>query len=148
MGLSTRIFILKAAAFGLLIGPGLLMMIGPVTPTMSLVDAFLDLAYQPFDGAQKVSGGAALLLNAILGGVLIGFGVMIWVVADRVYRHDQALGRSLILIPLVSWFVCDSIGSILAGAWFNAVLNGMILVTFVTPLIWPLKTASPVAQRG
>ena len=135
MTIDTRILILKAAAALLLIGPGLIMITAPVSPLAGLVDAFLDLAHQPLDGGQDVTTEAARLLNAILGGVLIGFGVMIWLVAEKVYRQDTALGKSLILIPLLCWFFTDSAGSVLAGAWFNAVINTAIIVTFLIPLL-------------
>lgn len=140
MTLNTRITAIKIAAAALLIGPGIIMVTGPITPLSGLVDAFLDFAHQPIDGAQKVTNDGAHLLNAILGGVLAGFGVMVWVVAERVYRNDQPLGQSLILIPLFTWFVCDSTGSILAGAWFNAIINIAIIAAFVAPFYWPSKT--------
>lgn len=135
MTLNVRILLIKAAAAGLLIIPGLVMATGPVTPFMGLVNAFLDLAHQPIDGGQVVADDAARLLNAILGGILVGFGVMIWLVAERVLRTDPALGRGLILVPLLCWFTTDSLGSILAGAWFNAVINVAILVSFLIPLL-------------
>lgn len=141
MTLSVRILFLKIAAGVLLIGPGLLMILAPVTPTLGLVERFLDLAHQPLDGAQAIVGDAAFLLNAILGGVLVGFGLMIWLVAERVYRNDPALGRGLILTPLIGWFVCDGLGSVIAGAWFNVVLNTVFLAIFVAPLAAPSRDA-------
>ena len=141
MTLSARILFLKIAAGALLIGPGLLMILAPVTPTLGLVERFLDLAHQPLDGAQAIAGDAAFLLNAILGGVLVGFGLMIWLAAERVYRNDPALGRSLILIPLFGWFISDSLGSVIAGAWFNTVLNTAILAIFIAPLAAPSRNA-------
>ena len=143
MALNTRIAVLKFAAAALLIVPGAIMIAALISPLMSWVEAFLDLAHQPLDRGQQVEGDAARLLNAILGGVLIGFGVMIWLVADRVYRQDEGLGRSLIVIPLISWFVFDGAGSVLAGAWFNLVLNTGFLIMFLAPLFWP---ASKKAQ--
>ena len=137
IGIERRISILKAAAFLLLIGPGVMMVVSPIAPTLVLIEAFLDFAFQPLDGGQKITGGAALLLNAILGGILVGFGALIWLVADRVFRHDQAAGRTILLVSIGSWFVCDSAGSVLAGAWFNAVINIAILAVFLTPLLWP-----------
>lgn len=111
------------------------MVTGPVTPFMGLLNGFLDLAHQPVDGGQVVADDAARLLTAILGGILVGFGVMIWLIAERVLRTDPALGRGLILVPLLCWFVTDSLGSILAGAWFNAIINVAILVSFLIPLL-------------
>lgn len=143
MTLTTRIAVLKFVAAALLLVPGAIMIIALVSPLMSWIDAFLDLAHQPLDGGQKITDDAARLLNAILGGVLAGFGVMTWLVADRVYRNDEDLGRSLIVIPLMSWFLVDGAGSVLAGAWFNAVLNTGFLMMFLAPLFWP---ASKKAQ--
>ncbi len=130
MSTSVRITLLKALAFLLLIGPGLLMISAPVTGLGFLTEMFLDLAHQPYEGSQPITGKSANLLNAILGGVLVGFGVMIWVVAEQVLRKDFALGRKLIFIPLIFWFLSDSLGSVLTGAWFNGVLNTGIFLSF------------------
>ncbi|MHA7870970.1 MAG: excinuclease ABC subunit A [Hyphococcus sp.] len=134
---NARVVILKAAAFALLIGPGLIMVSAPATPLLGWVEAFLDLAHQPLDGGERIDDSAGRLLNAILGGVLVGFGAMIWLTAERVYRNNPDLGRPLILAPMSCWFVADSAGSILAGAWFNAVLNAAFFALFLAPLLWP-----------
>lgn len=147
MNLNTRIVMLKAAAAALLIGPGLIMVTAPISPLAGLVDAFLDLAHQPIDGGQQVVGDAARLLNAILGGVLVGFGVMIWLVSERVYRGDPSLGRLLILIPLLCWFTTDSLGSILAGAWFNAVINVAIIATFLVAVVGSPATSKDMPPQ-
>ncbi|WP_051279596.1 hypothetical protein [Hellea balneolensis] len=134
MSISTRITLLKVLAFLLLIGPGLLMVTAPVTGLGGLTEMFLDFAYQPYEGAQPITGKSAHLLNAILGGILVGFGAMIWVVSQHVLRKNIALGRRLILIPLICWFITDSLGSVLTGAWFNAVLNAGIFGSFLIAL--------------
>lgn len=134
MSISARITLLKGLAFLLLIGPGLMMISAPITGLGFLTEMFLDLAHQPYEGAQPITGKSAHLMNAILGGILVGFGVMIWVVAENVLRKDFTLGRKLIFIPLICWFITDSLGSVLAGAWFNAVLNTGIFVSFILAL--------------
>jgi len=140
MALSKRILCLKILAFSLLIGPGLLMVTSPLTGLGFLTEMFLDLAHQPYEGAQPITGKSAHLLNAILGGVLVGFGTMIWVVAEHVLRKDFVLGRRLIFFPLICWFITDSLGSILTGAWFNAVLNSLIFGAFAIALFIGQKT--------
>lgn len=136
MTLDKRILALKVLAVLLLIGPGLLMVTAPVTGLGSWVEAFLDLAHQPWDGGQSIAEGGAPLLNAILGGILVGFGVMIWQVAGKLLQVNEPLGRSIILTALLCWFVTDSLGSVLAGAWFNAVINLAILISLLIPLLW------------
>lgn len=140
MSVSKRITFLKVLALTLLIGPGLLMITAPLTGLGFLTEMFLDLAHQPYEGAQPITGKSAHLLNAILGGILVGFGTMIWVVAEHVLRKDFALGRKLILIPLICWFITDSLGSIFTGAWFNAVLNSLIFGAFAIALFLGKKT--------
>ena len=135
MTISTRVLLLKVLAFALLIGPGLMMILGFKGPFMPAVNAFLDFAHQPYDGQTQVSGEAGFLLNAILGGILIGFGTMIWMVSEYVFRGNPGLGRKIILTALLAWFVTDSLGSVLAGAWFNAIINLVILVSFLVPLL-------------
>ena len=136
MSISARIIFLKILGVLLLIGPGLLMVSAPVTRLGGLTEMFLDLAHQPYEGAQPITGKSAHLLNAILGGILVGFGTMIWVVAEHVLREDFALGRRLIFIPLICWFITDSLGSVWGGAWFNAVLNAGIFGLFAVALFW------------
>ena len=136
MSLPARIAMLKVLAALLLIGPGLLMVTAPATGLGFLTERFLDAAFQPYTGSQPITGRSAALLNAILGGILVGFGAMIWVVAGAVMAADEALGRRLIAVPLACWFVTDSLGSILAGAWMNAVFNAAILSSFAAALFW------------
>jgi len=133
---ATRILWLKILAVVLLIGPGVLMVTAPVTGLRFLTERFLDLAHQPYEGAQPITGKSAHLLNAILGGILVGFGTMIWVVSDKVLRQDYSTGRRLIMVPLMCWYIADSLGSILAGAWFNAVINAGIFASFALILFW------------
>lgn len=136
MTLDTRVRLVTINAFALLILPGLLMVAGLALPVMVLVEAFLDLAHLPVDGGQPVDSDAARLLNAILGGVLVGFGTLIWRVGDTVFRSDPETGAALIVPAAAAWFVTDSLGSILAGAWFNAVINLAILAALLFPVLW------------
>lgn len=134
MTIDRRVLLLKILAFLLLIGPGLMMILGAKGPFMPAVNGFLDFAYQPYDGQTQVAGEAGFLLNAILGGILIGFGTMIWMVAEHVFRGNPGLGRKIILTALLAWFVTDSFGSVLAGAWFNGIINLLFLALFLIPL--------------
>lgn len=136
MALSTRILTIKILSFLWLIGPGLLMISSPVTGLGFLTESFLDFAYQPFEGSQPITGKSAALMNAILGGILVGFGVMIWKIAGSLMAENQDLAKNIILTALICWFITDSLGSVLAGAWFNAVINALIFISFLVPLIW------------
>ena len=62
--------------------------------------------------------------------------------AKHVYADKPAIGGRIILFSILTWFVIDSSGSVVAGAPFNAVLNTSFLLMFTLPVIWPEKFAT------
>lgn len=124
---------LKVAS-GVLIGFGILIFLA-AHPATADVTAFLtDMIFWPVDSAQTLAASETRLFCAILGGVMVGWGLMIWLVTVRLYPREPALARTLILTSIGTWFVVDSIGSILAGAPLNALFNIGFLLLFAIPL--------------
>ena len=119
----------------LLIGFGLLVAAAAVPALNAPAAWLLDLIYFPLDGAEATGAPADRLLSAIAGGVMAGWGVMIWLVAGEVYPADPALGRRLVLHGVLTWFVIDSSMSIAAGAPLNVVGKLGFLLVFVIP-VW------------
>lgn len=119
----------------LTIGFGILVA-AAATPLLSAPAAFLvDMIFFPVDGLQGVSGDEIRLVNAIAGGIMVGWGVMLWMVSTKLYPQDPVLGRQLILTSVGIWFVIDSTGSIIAGAPLNALFNVSFLLLFFVP-VW------------
>lgn len=142
MSILQTVKVLKAAAI-LLIAFGV-MVAAAAVPVLSYPTLFLlDLALWPLDGAQSLAASETRLLCAVGGGMLTGWGALIFLVADRLYPIDPVQARQLILISICSWFVVDSAGSLAAGAPVNAVLNVGFLLLFLVPL---LKAPSGQAQ--
>ena len=135
---------LKAGA-AVLVGFGLLGPIGALPATSEITRFFADLAFFPLDGTPEQLDPAARFFWAITGGVIAGWGVMIWMVATRLLPHDPALARSMILTAAVTWFVIDGLGSVLSGAPMNALYNVGFLVLFVVPLWRPVQTGTKTA---
>ncbi|MGR3712230.1 MAG: excinuclease ABC subunit A [Shimia sp.] len=134
---------LKAASiFCAFIG---LLMFSALIGAQPLMALFLDLIHLPLDGAQTFVSDSELVLGAISGGLLFGFGVMAHQVTTLVYAKDPALGGRILLRGIVGWFIVDSCGSILAGAWFNVVLNAGFLALFVVPVLAARKSATVLA---
>ena len=104
-------------------------------PTLLL----LDLAFWPLDGAQSLAAPETRLLCAVGGGVLVGWGALLFLVADQVGSTDPALVRKLVLTSIGSWFVVDSLGSIAAGAFMNALFNVGFLLLFFWP-VWKAQS--------
>jgi hypothetical protein len=76
----------------------------------------------------------ARVLNAVLGGVLAGWSVMMfWLAAGPVARGDQG-ARAAFLASVTLWFVLDSFGSLVAGWPGNVVSNFLLFLLFAAPL--------------
>lgn len=133
MNLDSRIAWLKAGSL-ITIGFGLLIAAAAI-PALNYPMALLgDLIFFPIDGAPTLAAPGERLLSAITGGVMTGWGAMMYLVATELLPKDPALGRRLILTSIVSWFVIDSSMSVAAGAPLNVVGNLGFLLVFVLPL--------------
>lgn len=127
---------LVVAATGLGVTSGL-------TPIGAPALAFLlDLVFLPLDGAPAGIAPGAGVLAAIAGGLMVGWGWSVYLVGRHIYPRDPALARALLLPGILAWFVVDGVGSVLAGAWFNAVLNVGFLALLSAPLLHGRKAAA------
>ncbi len=112
---------------------GLLVAFGAHPATALPATWLSDIVFWPFDGAQTLEAPAARVLAAISGGVMAGWGAMMWLVLDRLMPADPALARLLIIEAILVWFVVDSAGSFAASATVNVLLNTMLMLAFVIP---------------
>jgi hypothetical protein len=133
MPLTATAKLLQAGAI-LLIVFGLATALAAHPVTAGITRFLADLIIWPVDGRETLASPDARLLAAIGGGLMAGWGLMIWLVAGRLYPRDPELARTLILASVAAWFVIDSLGSVAAGAPLNAVLNVVFLLVFWLPL--------------
>lgn len=130
----------ETAMVWLKIGAGLTVFFGVLIAAASVpaaaapVELLADLIFFPIDGAEDVGAPETRLMNAIGGGVMAGWGVMLWMLATRLYPREPALATQLIVTGIVVWFVIDSTGSVLSGAPLNALFNTSFLLIFCVPL--------------
>ncbi len=124
---------LKGASI-VVIGFGIVMALTPVPIVNALVLFFFDLVMWPIDGAQNISAPETTIITAISGGVMVGWGILLYMLSAQLYPRDPALARSMLLWSICTWFVFDSAGSIFAGVPLNAFLNIGFLLAFVVPL--------------
>ena len=75
------------------------------------------------------------LLHGVLGAVMFGWGVMIAVVLRRALSQGHAESINWILLPLLAWYLPDTLFSLYTGFWQNAVLNTVFLLVFLVPLM-------------
>lgn len=144
MNLTTRIAWLKTGS-AVTIGFGVLIAAAAV-PALQAPTAFLlDMVFLPLDGAPSTGGEATRILSAISGGVLVGWGLMMWLLATALYAKEPAICRKIILTSIISWFVVDSSMSLAAGAFLNAFFNVGFLVVFAVPVWKPLADGGQTA---
>ena len=122
-------------AAGIVIASGFLIVLGAHPATGLPVRMLVDLLVWPMDSGETLSGGDARLLAAISGGVLAGWGLMIWHLAGSPLERDPDGIRRAITQATLIWFVVDTGGSIAAGAPLNGVSN----LLYLWLLLWPLR---------
>lgn len=125
-----------------LIGLGGVVAMAAHPATAGATGLIADLVFWPLDGSPGLDQPATRLLAAIGGGVMVGWGAMLWLVATRLLPTDATLAGSLIRTSAIAWFVVDSVGSIVAGAPLNAALNVGFLALFLVPLASAKPTAA------
>ena len=135
MSFETSITWLKAVGI-LLMAVGAVFAWSTIGPFAFLGVFFVDLAVLPLDGAESFAATETRLLMAIVGGLTAGIGGAIWMITKHVYMQHPAVGRKILLTFILIWFVVDSVGSVLSGAWFNAILNTGLLIAMILPLAW------------
>ncbi|GAA6207785.1 hypothetical protein NBRC116601_10780 [Cognatishimia sp. WU-CL00825] len=140
MSLNNSIKMLNAVSIGTALF-GIAMVLALFTPLAQVLDVFLDLAHFPLDAQQSANTETERLLVAICGGLLVGLAVLVWMVTNLVYAENPALGARIIATGLLAWFFPDSIGSAVAGAWFNIFMNSLFLLLFLWPLRGSLQSA-------
>ena len=125
---------LKAAAVFVAL-TGLLFSAGAMTSTDFGVRFLLDIVFFRVGDGPDALEESHRLVNAVLGGVMVGWGAMIWLLVDRFLARSPGDVKRVLVIGLATWFVVDCAGSIASGGWLNAILN----IGFVAPFIRPLR---------
>ena len=136
----TPIHVIKSSSI-MTVATGLISVLASSPTTQGPWLFLLDLLDWPLDGAPSTFAKESLVLNAVLGGVMIGWGVLMFVVCDELHKSSR-LVRGM-MVSLLCWFIADSTGSFVSGVYGNIVLNVMFLVMFMVPL---LKLKRPVAS--
>jgi hypothetical protein len=145
MPVSTAVLWLKCASAVQMIGFGLMFAFAAHPATAGIATWFLDALIWPLDGAQSLGSQESRIITAIGGGITVGWGVLVWMVASHILPDNPALGRDVLVRSLIAWFVVDSTASILAGVPQNAAANVLFLLTFLYPL-WRMERCGLVSS--
>ena len=87
----------------------------------------------PLDGNPAAFSADTRAVNAVLGGTMVGWGLLMYLLAPHI-TTIVGLPR-ILLMAIVAWFVVDSTGSIMANLLGNVLLNIIFLGLFMPPLL-------------
>lgn len=121
-------------ASGITMAFGLALALAAFPPTAGPMVLLADVLVWPLDGAETGAAHDTRLAFAIAGGLLAGWGWLIWQLAGAPLARDPVLVRGLIRQSVLVWFVADSAASVLAGAPLNAVANLAFLALYLIPM--------------
>lgn len=124
---------LKAASI-LVIGFGFMVAAASHPAGAGLTVFFADILIWPYDGNPGELDQITRLLSAIGGGVMVGWGLILWMSVTQVLPRAPEIGRRMILVSILTWFVIDSTGSVLSGVPLNVGGNLLFLAAFLIPL--------------
>ena len=71
----------------------------------------------------------------VLGAVLIGWMTTVVMLLRGPFRRGEPFAWWLLAVPVVVWFVPDTVFSLATGFWQNAVLNTLLFAAFAVPLL-------------
>jgi hypothetical protein len=106
----------------------------------------MDVLQWPLDRGQSVASSEARVLSAIGGGLSVGWGVLLYLLAaGPVARGEQDASR-MFITSVLAWFTVDSIASLAAGWPGNVALNIVFLAALTAPFLFggrnPVRAAA------
>jgi hypothetical protein len=104
-------------------------------PALNLpVRLLADVLLWPLDQGQSLDARETRLAFAIAGGVMAGWGMMIWHLAAEPLQCAPEATRTIIRSSALTWFLVDSLASVAAGAPLNILGNVVFLALFLLPM--------------
>lgn len=114
-------------------GFGLYMVIIVQTP---LFDNFNKPIVEAFNLAANITVPQKIFiwLYSVLGATMAGWGVFIWFVLKNAFVRKEKWSWLALAFSMVVWFIPDTMVSAICGAYFNVVINSLLLLIIVLPL--------------
>jgi hypothetical protein len=121
-------------AAGVTMLTGLALALAALPALNTAVRLLADLLVWPMDGAETLAAPETRLTLAIGGGVMLGWGLLIWQLAGEPLERAPDAIRGIIRASILSWFLVDSTASVVAGAALNVLPNLVFLCLFLIPM--------------
>lgn len=79
------------------------------------------------------------LILGILGSIMMGWAVMIFFVGRYAFAQKNSFLLKVILVGLIIWFIPDTAISVYLEAYFNVIVNTIILIAALIPILYGLR---------
>lgn len=99
------------------------------------VGILTDIVFYYLGGPVPIDAAPTRLFLAIGGGVMVGWGVMMWILVTRLMPREPALARLILIEGTLAWFVVDCLGSFASGGYLNIPLNIALMLMIVGPAL-------------
>lgn len=99
------------------------------------VGILTDIVFYHLGGHTPIDAAPTRLFLAIGGGVMVGWGVMMWILVTRIMPREPALARLMLIEGTLAWFLVDSLASFAAGGYLNIPLNIALVLMIVGPAL-------------
>lgn len=138
--MSTKFYIIWLKLACIITGAtGFISLLGSTPKTSFIWITLFDLLKWPLNNDPSSFQSESFAVNAVLGGVMIGWSSLMYMLIDKQVSKGNFEILKYILLSIFIWFIVDSAGSILAGLPLNIVLNIVFLIIFLIPIIVILK---------
>ncbi|THV25106.1 hypothetical protein [Peteryoungia ipomoeae] len=97
------------------------------------VGLLTDIVFFHLGHSVPIDAAPTRLFLAIGGGVMVGWGAMMWILVTRLMPREPALARLILIEGTLAWFVVDSLGSLASGGYLNIPLNTALMLMIVAP---------------
>lgn len=121
-------------AAGMTMATGLALALATVPSFNPPLRLLTDVLVWPLDGSQTLAAPETRLVLGIGGGVLLGWGLMIWQLAGEPVQRALEAVRGIVRASALGWFLVDGAGSVAAVAALNILPKLVFLVLFLLPL--------------
>ena len=116
------------------VGFGLLLALAAVPALAAPTRLLADILIWPLDGTESLASTETRLMLAIAGGVMAGWGWLVWQLAGDALAQDPERTRRLIRQSVLIWFAVDSTASIAAGVPLNVIGNLAFAALYLLPM--------------
>jgi hypothetical protein len=116
--------------------------VGAIFVAASFHDPTLGLLNRLLVPDSSPPSPAVRLYAAVMGAVVVGFGVMLARVARGAERGPSAIARAL-RDAVLAWFIVDTTASLLHGSWQNALFNLLSLTAGLPPILLAVRSSAP-----